>query len=68
MGETQRPRRYVAQHWLSILRPAFRYSTTRDAYVLRFVGNSRGPVLRPDRRRRRTPFEGVERRGAQIAA
>jgi hypothetical protein len=68
MGATQRSRRYVAQHWLSILRPAFRYSTTRDAYVLRLVGNSRGPVLRADRRRRRVPFDGVERRGAQIAA
>ncbi len=68
MGETRRPRRYVAWHWLSILRPAFRYSTTRDAYVLRLVGNSRGPVLRVDRRRRRAPFDGVERRGTQIAA
>jgi hypothetical protein len=68
MGATQRHRRYVARHWLSIFRPALRYSTTRDAYVLRVVGNSKGPVLRVDRRRRRVPFDGVERRGDQIAA
>lgn len=68
MGETRRPRRYLARHWLEILRPAFRYSTTRDAYVLRVVGNSKGPVLRVDRRRRRVPYDGAERRSAQIAA
>jgi len=46
-----------------------RYSATRDAFVLRLVGNSNGPVLRPDRRRhrRRAPFDGIERRGARIA-
>jgi hypothetical protein len=29
-----------------LLRPFFRYSRVRDAYVLRLIGNSRGPVLR----------------------
>jgi hypothetical protein len=60
---TQRPRRYVAPLWLSALKPLFRYSATRDAYVLRAIGNSSGPVLRVDRRRRRrTSYEGAERR------
>jgi len=68
VGETRRPRHYLARHWLQLLGPAFRYSITRDAYVLRLIGNSRGPVLRLDRRRRRVPYDGIERRGAQIAA
>jgi hypothetical protein len=44
-----------------------RFSATRDAFVLRAVGNSAGPVLRPDRRRRRRrmSFEGVDRRRSQ---
>jgi len=49
---------------------ALRYSATRDAFVLRVVGNATGPVLRPDRRRRRrrkAVFEGVDRRRAQTA-
>jgi hypothetical protein len=63
-----RRRRYVARHWLLVLGPVLRYSPTRDAFVLRVVGSSRGPVLRPDRRsRRQQPFEGSERRGAQAA-
>jgi hypothetical protein len=69
MRKSVRPRRYIARHWLLILRPVLRYSITRDAFVLRFVGNSTGPVLRLDRRnrnrRRREPFEGVDRRRAQ---
>ena len=64
-----RPRRYLARHWLVILRPVFRYSATRDAFVLRLIGNSTGPVLRLDRRRRRRSqsFEGVDRRRTQAA-
>ena len=61
----KRPRRYVARHWLLLVRPLLRYSRGRDAYVLLLVGARFGPVLRPDRRltsRRR--FEGVERRRA----
>ncbi|HWY90167.1 MAG TPA: hypothetical protein VNY31_05790 [Solirubrobacteraceae bacterium] len=67
MRTAARPRRYVAQHWLMVLRPVFRYSTTRDAFVLRILGNSTGPVLRLDRRRSRQSFEGVDRRRTQVA-
>jgi hypothetical protein len=68
MRSAVRPRRYVARHWLLILRPLLRYSATRDAYVLRAIGRSTGPVLRVDRRRRRgQPFAGLERRGAGAA-
>lgn len=69
MRTTVRPRRYINRHWLLILKPILRYSATRDAFVLHLVGNSTGPVLRPDRRRRRrrAAFDGVDRRGAQTA-
>jgi hypothetical protein len=68
MRSTTRPRRYVARHWLLILSPVLRYSATRDAFVLRAVGSTHGPVLRPDRRRRRQrPFDGAERRHTQAA-
>jgi hypothetical protein len=64
MRSVGRPRRYVARIWLIVFRPFLRYSVTRDAFVLRFVGRSVGPVLRPNRRhRRRGSFDGVERRG-----
>lgn len=43
-----------------------RYSSSRDAYVLRGVGRRMGPVLRPDRRRSQ-PFDGVERRHTSAA-
>lgn len=68
MRKAHRPRRYVARHWLMLMAPAFRYSRSRDAYVLRGVGNRLGPVLRADRRvinRRR--LEGPERRQANAA-
>jgi hypothetical protein len=66
MRSAARPRRYVARPWLLLWRPFLRYSATRDAYVLRVIGRSRGPVLRLDRRsrRHRQPFAGAERRGA----
>jgi hypothetical protein len=69
MRSKARPRRYVARHWLFIFRPMLRYSATRDAFVLRAVGSSVGPVLRPDRRshRRQHQFDGVERRRTQAA-
>ncbi|HEY7934022.1 MAG TPA: hypothetical protein VID48_09365 [Solirubrobacteraceae bacterium] len=57
-----RPRRYLAHHWLVLLTPLLRYSATRDAYVLRAVGGSKGPVLRVDRRRRQLGFDGIDRR------
>jgi hypothetical protein len=62
-----RPRRYVARQWLSLLKPLFRYSYPRDAFVLRVVGRHVGPVLRPDRRREPRPVEGVNRRKPSVA-
>jgi len=60
---TARPRRYIHRFWLLPLRPLLRFSVSRDAFVLRGIGNQVGPVLRPDRRARgRRRFEGVERR------
>jgi hypothetical protein len=66
MRKVKRPRQYVAQHWLVLLSPLFRYSQARDAHVLRVVGSTVGPVLRVERRgnRRRRRFDGVERRRA----
>jgi hypothetical protein len=62
MRTNRRPRRYIARHWISVLTPAFRYSRSRDAFVLRAVGSSVGPVLRPDRRSAQRPFKGRDRR------
>lgn len=68
MRTQQRPRRYVPRPWLVALKPVLRYSATRDAFVLRAIGNSRGPVLRVDRRRaRRAEYSGVERRDIRTA-
>jgi hypothetical protein len=41
-----RPRRHVNPVLIKLLRPVFRYSPGRDAYVLRGVGGRFGPVLR----------------------
>jgi len=58
-----RQRRYIARHWLLVLRPILRYSDGRHAYVLRVVGGRFGPVLRPDRRLTRSrASDGAERR------
>ena len=65
MRNTPRPRRYVGRVSLTLLRPLFRQSLTRDAYVLRGIGDRVGPVLRENRRRERLPYEGPERRGAR---
>lgn len=63
MRTVMRPRRYVATTWLTLAQPLFRYSASRDAYVLRGIGRRYGPVLREDRRRRGSRrFEGSERR------
>jgi hypothetical protein len=67
MRTARRPRRYIAGHWLLLTRPLMRYSGARDAYVLRLVGSTWGPVLRPERRRRQR-FEGVDRRDPHVAA
>lgn len=63
-----RKRRYVAPYWLILLGPFLRYSYSRDAYVLRVLGRTVGPVLREDRRRLLArPSDGIERRKARIA-
>jgi hypothetical protein len=51
-ARSRRRRRYVHPVVLSILRPAFRLSASRDAFVLRLVGNRFGPVLRPSYQKR----------------
>lgn len=61
---TLRPRRYVSPAALVLLRPIVRFSPHRDAYVLRVIGNSRGPVLRRNRRRGSGDYRGPERRRA----
>jgi hypothetical protein len=43
----RRPRHNVSPLRMTLLRPLFRYSVTRDAYVLRVVGRRLGPVLTP---------------------
>jgi hypothetical protein len=69
MRTHQRPRRYVARHWLLLLKPVLRYSATRDAWVVRGLGRTTGPVLRVDRRHRsrRSAYEGAERRNISVA-
>ena len=64
MRTYERPRRYLPRHWLLLLKPLFRYSTSRRAYVLRLIGNKTGPVLRSERRAKRQPrVNGRNRRG-----
>ncbi len=67
MRTVKRPRRYIAPRWIVIGRPLLRYSTPRDAYVLRVVGRKWGPVLRSERRRPRaveSVTQAPERRGS----
>jgi len=67
MRRVRRKRRYI-QPWLFfLLRPLFRHSGGRSAYVLRGVGNRFGPVLRVDRRRRQLPVRGPDRRRPHTA-
>jgi hypothetical protein len=62
-----RTRRYVRRHWLVVLRPFFRYSYSRHAFVLRGVGSSFGPVLRAERRVNGAgPLNGIDRREIPI--
>lgn len=61
----QRARREVPHIALIALRPLFRFSYTRDAYVLRAVGNRLGPVLRP--KVRRSAAEAGEMAGESAA-
>jgi hypothetical protein len=68
MRTVKRRRRYVAGHWLTLMKPVLRYSNARDAFVLRVIGSSWGPVLRADRRHdSHTTFEGIERRHTRVA-
>jgi len=62
MVRAQRPRHYISGMTLVLMKPLFRYSVSRDAYVLRLIGNSSGPVLRRERRRIQRDFAGPERR------
>ena len=43
---THRPRRVVPRPVLLLAKPFFRYSVSRDAFVLRGIGHRIGPVLR----------------------
>lgn len=49
MRTTPRQRRALAPGVITALTPLFRYSQTRDAYVLRLMGTRVGPVLVPAR-------------------
>jgi hypothetical protein len=62
MQSIGRPRRYVSPVRLYAMFPLLRFSYERGAYVLRFVGETRGPVLRKDRRRGQREFLGPDRR------
>jgi hypothetical protein len=62
MHIVQRPRHYVSPVTLTAMRPVLRYSSTRDAFVLRMVGDHRGPVLRRERRTGPDQHLGEERR------
>jgi hypothetical protein len=62
MHSTARPRQYVSPARLYAMLPMLRFSYERGAYILRFVGETKGPVLRKDRRRRRREFAGDDRR------
>ena len=67
MHTVQRPRHYVSSVTLTAMRPVLRYSSIRDAFVLRGVGSHRGPVLRRERRSAGAPYDGPERRHRSTA-
>lgn len=48
-GHQHRARRTVSAATISWLRPIFRYSSSRSAYILRVVGTRVGPVLLRER-------------------
>jgi hypothetical protein len=62
MQSVKRPRQYVSAVRLYAMFPLLRFSYERGAYILRFVGETHGPVLRKDRRRRHREFAGTDRR------
>lgn len=51
-----RERRQITTAKLRLLRPILRYSYARDAYILRLVGDSVGPVFQLD------PGDGSDQR------
>jgi hypothetical protein len=57
-----RPRREVSPVTLWLLRPFFRHCWTRDAWILRVVGDRRGPVLL---RRQPAELSSGDRRAGQ---
>jgi hypothetical protein len=64
MRDELRPRHYVTAPVLITIRPLFRYSGGREAYVLRVGGNRIGPVLKRERRRGgSSEYAGPDRRG-----
>ena len=58
MRSAPRPRHAVGSATLTVLRPFFRHSLSRDAYVLRGVGNRLGPVLQERARKDRLHHVG----------
>src|ERR1700759_3154799 len=66
MQSIERPRQYVSPARLYAMFPVLRFSYERGAYVLRVVGESRGPVLRKNRRRRQRVFAGADRRAGAV--
>jgi len=66
MTSIGRPRQYVSPARLYAMFPVLRFSYERGAYVLRFVGETRGPVLRKDQRRRQREFTGPDRRAGAV--
>jgi hypothetical protein len=69
MAEMQsfgRPRQYVSAARLYAMFPLLRFSYERGAYVLRLFGETRGPVLRKDRRRQQQEFAGRDRRAGAV--
>lgn len=67
MVRSPRPRHFVSGMTLMLVRPLFRYSLSRDAYVMRVIGSSSGPVLRRERRHKQRDFAGPERRHLAIS-
>ena len=66
MQRIPRPRRYVSPVRLYALMPVLRFSYERGAYILRLIGETRGPVLRKDRRRAQATFTGPDRRAGAV--
>jgi hypothetical protein len=61
---TPRPRRRVSSRRVWTLKLlGFRYSTSRDAYVLRVIGNQHGPVYQVQRTAGSTETQDVTHSG-----